>query len=221
MGVIFLNVPSLRGWRFEEVLFILGFFHVTSGLFYLHFSWTLWFPERYLIERQLDTLMVRPINPYFQIMFKELRSSLQELFSILLGVLLMSMAAGGLSIEWSWIKIVWLGIGVVLGAVILGGLFTLLAALSFWAKGSVSLAAPLMSLMDFAQYPLDIYSNVIRVILTFVIPIGFIAFYPSASLLREEYQEYIVYTFVLALLFSVGGYGLWHRGLRRYESADH
>lgn len=45
IGVIFLNVPEIRGRRFAEVLFILGFFHVTTGLFYLHFAWTLWFAD--------------------------------------------------------------------------------------------------------------------------------------------------------------------------------
>lgn len=82
VSVIFLNVPQIRGWRFEEVLFILGFFHTTTGLFYMHFAWTLWFPERYIVERQLDTLLTRPVNPYFQVIVEGLGSSVQEILFV-------------------------------------------------------------------------------------------------------------------------------------------
>jgi ABC-2 type transport system permease protein len=221
IGVIFLNVSEIQSWRFEEVLFILGFFHLASGLFYMHFAWTLRFSERYIIKRQLDALLVRPLNPYFQIIAEGLGSSIQEIFSCLLGVLLMALAASMLQLDWTFDKVLWIGMGVSLGVVILGGLFTILAALSFWVLGSASLASPLMSLMDFAQYPTDIYNRYIRFVLTFVIPLGFIAFYPSAGVLRTGYQHYILMAAVLAVVVGGGGYSLWQLGLKRYESAGH
>lgn len=78
-----------------------------------------------------------------------------------------------------------------------------------------------MQLLDFAQYPLDIYSHALSVILTFVVPLGFIAFYPSAWVLREGFPPYRILAAGLALLFGGGGYALWQRGLRCYRSAGH
>ncbi len=221
MGVIFLNVPEIRGWRFAEVLFMLGFFHVTTGLFYMHFAWTLWFAERYILERQLDVLLSRPLNPYFQVLAEGLGSGVQEVFSILLGAVLMAVAAALLEVPWTLWGVAQLVVGALLGTIILGGLFTALAALSFRLPGSASFASPLMQLLDFAQYPLDIYSHALRVMLTFVVPLGFIAFYPSAWVLREGFQLYLPLAAGLALLFGGGGYALWQRGLRRYRSAGH
>jgi len=221
IGVVFLNVPEIRGWRFAEILFILGFFHVTSGLFYMHFSWTIWFARHYILGRELDRLLIRPLDPYFQVMAEGLGSSMQEIFSCILGVIMMVIAAGLLQIHWTLDKVLWIFLGVILGVIILGGFFTLLAASSFWVVGSTSLASPLMSFMEFAQYPLEIYSRALRLILTFVIPLGFIAFYPSAGVLRAGYQVYMLLAAALALLLGGGGYSLWRLGLKRYQSAGH
>ncbi len=121
MGVIFLNVPEIRGWRFAEVLFMLGFFHVTTGLFYMHFAWTLWFAERYILERQLDVLLSRPLNPYFQVLAEGLGSGVQEVFSILLGAVLMAVAAALLEVPWTLWGVAQLVVGALLGTIILGG----------------------------------------------------------------------------------------------------
>ncbi len=187
----------------------------------MHFAWTLRFSERYIIERQLDVLLVRPLNPYFQVVAEGLGSSIQEIFSCLLGVLLMVLAASMLQLDWTFNNVLWIGMGVFLGVVILGGLFTILTALSFWVLGSASLASPLMSLMDFAQYPMDIYNKYIRLVLTFVVPLGFIAFYPGAGVLRTGYQHYLAMAAGLAVVVGLGGYSLWQLGLKKYESAGH
>lgn len=221
IGVIFLHVPQIRGWRLEEILFVLGFFYATTGLFYMHFAWTLWFPQRYIIERRLDALLTRPINPYFQVIAEGLGSSIQEIFSCVLGMLLMAIASGMLSLDWTLDKIVGIALGALFGVIILGGLFTILASLSFWVIGTASLASPLMELMEFAQYPMDIYNRYIRFVLTFAIPLGFIAFYPSAMVLRGGYEIYLARAGVLAGVFGILGYSMWQRGLRRYEGAGH
>lgn len=133
----------------------------------------------------------------------------------------MALASWMLQLSWPLERILWSAAGIFLGLAILGGLFTLLAALSFWIPGSTSLASPLITLMDFAQYPMDIYNSQLRFVLTFVIPLGFIAFYPSASILREGYQHYLWVAVALAAALGGGGYSLWRLGLRRYESAGH
>ncbi|MCS7197820.1 MAG: ABC-2 family transporter protein [Candidatus Bipolaricaulota bacterium] len=158
---------------------------------HMHFASTLWFHQRYIVERQLDVVLVRPINPYFQVLAEGL-GSIQEIFSCALGALLMAMASTMLSLDWTLDKILGLVLEVFFGVLILGGLFTLLAALSFWVVGTKSFASPLMALMDFAQYPMEIYNRYIQFILTFVVPLGFIAFYPSAKVLRADYACYLV-----------------------------
>jgi ABC-2 type transport system permease protein len=219
IGIIFSKVPQIKGWSFYEVLFIFGFFNVVTGFFYMHFAWTLWFPNSYIINRGLDALLTRPLNPYFQLIAEELGNSIQEIFSLLLGIAIMIFAAFGLGLEFNFLLLIYLAVGLLCGVLILGGLFTALTSLAFWIKGTASVASPLMSLMDFAQYPLTIYNKILRFIFTFILPFGFLAFYPGAAVLRAGYGDYILLGIGLALVFFLGGYGLFNRGLRRYESA--
>ena len=74
------------------------------------------------------------------------------------------------------------------------------------------------------MYPISMYPEAMQLILTFVIPIGWVSFYPASELLGIEHA------------FSTGGMGVWITlavgiatmliaglvfkiGMRRYESA--
>ena len=68
---------------------------------------------------------------------------------------------------------------------VLTGVFLTLTSLSFWSEDRMSILPPVYNLFNFARYPLDIYRPFIRILLTWVIPFGFVAFYPSAGLLSK------------------------------------
>ena len=219
LSVIFAQVPSIKGWSFYQLLFIYGFFNTVSGLFYLFFAWTLWFPETYIIGRRLDIILTYPLQPYFYIIFEELGRSIMEIVSVIIGALLMGFALWQLDMvlaPWLIFQIVTSAIA---GLCILGGLFTILTAFSFWVKGTAALVSPFMYLLEFARYPMDVYSQGLRVFLTYLVPIGFVGFYPAAVVL----QAIPDYFYFLTLLWGGGllcvGYLFWNIGLRRYESA--
>lgn len=218
-AVVFAHVPQLAGWSFAEVLFIFGVFHVVSGLFYMLFAWTLWFSRRYLIERRLDVILVRPVPPLLQIAAEGIGNSLAELNGVAIGVGIIAYAAVQLAWQPSPVDVLVLFVGIVLGVLILGGIFTVLAMISFWARATSGVSRPLMQIIGFAQYPITIFPPLLRWVLTFVFPLGLVAYAPSASVLRDASWEWLV----IAPSWGLGLWGLvgilWRRGRRRYESA--
>lgn len=219
ISVVFTQAPTIKGWGFYEVLFIYGFFNTASGFFYLIFSWTLWFSESYIIDRRLDVILTFPIDPYFCILLQELGTSIMEVISIVLGVIIVIFSAVHLGVQVSLFHILQF-LTAVLGAVlILGGLFSFVTAIAFWVKSRAPLVTPLMHVIQFAQYPISIYAKWLRVILTFVIPVGFVGFYPAASILGRYEWYFYPLTLLLGMLVFCGGYVVWNVGLGRYESA--
>ena len=85
--VLFSRIPQLRGWRFEEVLFIYGFSLLPMGLFNI-VSLNLYdFGEIYIVEGKFDRVLLRPIHSLFQILFENFRlESMQEIITGLAAV---------------------------------------------------------------------------------------------------------------------------------------
>ncbi|MFN3346625.1 MAG: ABC transporter permease [Candidatus Bipolaricaulaceae bacterium] len=219
ISVIFAHVPELAGWSLAEILLIFGVFQMVTSLFYLFFPWTLWFSRHYLLRRALDVILVRPFPPLLQVMAEGTGQGLSELTGVVLGMGIVVYAFRVLDRQLSVAGVGLLLLGVACGTLILGGLFTLLAMLGFWAKASSSAATPLMEILEFGQYPLTIYSPWLRWVFTFLLPLGFVAFVPAGVALGQASGTWLIASVLWAAGLWALALFLWRRGLRRYESA--
>jgi hypothetical protein len=68
---------------------------------------------------------------------------------------------------------------------VLAGIFLALASVSFWVEDKVGVLPPFYNLTSFGRYPITIYHTSLRVLLTWVLPYGFVAFYPATGFLRR------------------------------------
>jgi len=219
LSVVFGHIPQLAGWSFPEVLFIFGAFHTVTGLFYLVFSWTMWFSNVYLVNRRLDVVLCRPAPALLQIIAEGIGRSLAELPGLAFGIAILVYSARQMSMAISLPQALVFALLVLAGAATLGGLFTLLALSSFWFGATRSAAEPLLPVLDFAQYPLTIYAKWLRFAFTFVLPLGAVSFWPSIWLLRAppSASSLVVLPWTVAIWGAVSI--AWRQGVRRYQSA--
>lgn len=71
---------------------------------------------------------------------------------------------------------------------------------------------------DFAKYPASILSGIFKVIFTFLIPIAFVAYYPSLVLLTPEAVPLLSWLSpVLEILFFYLSYRFWMLGVNKYD----
>ncbi len=72
-------------------------------------------------------------------------------------------------------------------------------------------------LREFAPYPMNIFDGVFRFAFTYVLPIGFIAFYPSQLFLHPHEVSPLVYLSPVVGLGSFGlAYWIWMLGVNSY-----
>lgn len=217
LAVIFSKVPDLRGWRREEVIFIYGLAVMSYGLFHAFFSNIYYLGNTYLVEGNMDRVLLRPLDPLFQI-YSE-RVDLEDIGETLLGAALIGWSAWKLGLQWTWLHFAALPLFVGCGVLIYLGVFTTLSAVSFWFIDRVGLLPPIYNMMAFGRYPVTIYNRALRFLVSWIIPFGFISFFPSTWFLgRDEFFGYFVATPLVALSFFGLGYTLFRLGLRRYES---
>jgi ABC-2 type transport system permease protein len=208
---------AVRGWKFEEMVFLYGFSLIPLGIFNV-FSWNLWmFPDRYLIEGRFDRILLRPVSSVFQVLFESFR--LESLESIVTGLVAVFWASHRLGISLTAIDVILFASWAVSGGVIYLAIFLALTATSFWIEDRIGISPPVFNLMQFGRYPLTIYDAWVRLTLSFVIPFAFASFYPTARFLRrpEFLPEFWAVPLVAAISLSIA-LALWKSGVARYHS---
>ena len=214
--LLFQRAPAIAGWSFDEILFLYGFGLIPMALFNVVSVNLYYFGQVYIVEGKFDRVLLRPVHSLFQVMSEQFR--LEALADAAVGLGLALWAGQRLGFEWTPWAVALAVAGVVCGTAIYLGVFLLLTTISFWVEDRVGIIPPVYNMLTFGRYPLDIYSPFIRFLLSWVVPFGFAAFYPSAKLLgHQEHDAAFVWLPVVAAV-SVGlAVAVWNRGVSSYS----
>ncbi|TDB53691.1 ABC-2 family transporter protein [Bacillus sp. CBEL-1] len=215
--VVFGHTQFLNGWSREEIIFIYGFFLVPFAVFSSFFN--IWdFNERYIVKGEMDRILTRPIHSLFQVILE--RMELESLFGAITGVAVMIYAGSILNLSFAWYDFFIFILFVLGGALVYAGIFIALASIGFWSDARTSIMPTMYNIGNYGRYPVDIYNNVIRYVLTWILPFAFVGVYPAAYFLgREEWYGYAFLTPVMGIVFFTLAIVLWNVGVKRYRGA--
>ena len=226
-GVITLQVVTtsfqpLAGWTFEQVVFLYGLGVISHGLSVVFFV-QMWYMDYDITAGEFDRLLTRPLNPFFQFSFSNI--NFIRFTDMIPGLIIFICGCNLVGFEVTFMNIGKILI-VVLGATLLrGGLYTIIGSLAFWLKRTNKLVSVALQMFDFStKYPISIYPIILQSILTFLIPIGFICFYPASQFLGIDTAFHIpgdlcIWTLAVGIIVYVIGVILFSLGIRSYESA--
>ncbi len=116
-----------------------------------------------------------------------------------------------------WSMLGWLAM-LAVGMAITWASRVLLASLVFWAP-SVELDVLYAALWQFGRYPVSIYRQPLRLLLTYVLPIVFIATLPAETLIQGAHPLLLLAGGTCGAGAIVIAHMAWRAGLRRYTSA--
>lgn len=208
----------VKGWTFYEVGLIYGIVHTGFGVAE---SFARGFEEfsHMLIHGEFDRVLLRPMNPLFQIAVHKVQ--LMRLSRSIQGLIILAWSFSHLSFAVFSIHTLVIILSIAGTASLFYGLLVIQAAISFWTIETLEI----MNITTYGglqsgQYPMSFYDRPFRLIFTFVIPLSCVAYYPVAILLRHEsipiWAAAIVPLSGLAFLYLACQ--LWHLGARCYHS---
>ncbi|WP_409341219.1 ABC transporter permease [Paenibacillus sp. MBLB4367] len=222
LNILVERFQALNGWDFPQLAFVYGLGLLSHGVMVVLFiqSWNM---DHMVVHGGFDRMLLRPMNVFFQFAFNYF--NFIGLIDLIPGTVIFFYACSLVDFDWSVLNIVKLLLVIAGGALIRSAIYTLLGCVAFWTKGSRSLISLTINMMERATlYPLSIYPYALQLLLTFVIPIGFISFYPAADFLGQEDGFTIpvglaVWTPVVGLLTFFIAHKVFHIGLKKYESS--
>jgi ABC-2 type transport system permease protein len=217
LAVLYTKIRSFAGWSLDELIFIHGFSLVPLGIFNL-ISFNLWsFSEVHLVEGRFDRVLLRPVNPVFQILFESF--NVAALNEIVIGGVLLSVTGARLGLSPEPLDFLLFPIFAVSAAAVYLGVFLLLTSVSFWFEDRLGIGPPVYNMIRFARYPVTIYHPAIRALLSWIVPFSFAAFYPATRFLRvEEFRILAGLTPVVGFVCVTVAIWVFHQGTKRYTS---
>ena len=217
----FQHVPQLGGWSLAEVAFLYG---LGSTAFSVAELFATGFDElpRHIRQGTFDRVLVRPLGAFFQTFAAGL--GFRRFGRIGQCVLITAAALALLGVEWRADKVAVLAFALASGVAIYFSIFVAGAAYSFWTVQGTEVVNVFTNGGQFiTSYPLDAYAGWLRRALTFVVPLGFVGYYPALYVLDRppplgmpEWTRLL--SPLVAALFALIATRAWSAGVRRYVS---
>ena len=218
LWLIFANIPSLMGWSLNQIVFIYGFSLIPKGIDHFFFD-NLWSIGYFIVRKgDFDKYLTRPVNTLFHVLVEKIQ--IDAFGELLVGIALVCVTIPQLGIEWDAGRVLLGLLAIPFATLIYTGIKTITAAVAFWTKRSGNVIYMFYMVNDFAKYPATIYNEVVKNIITYIIPFALTAYYPALFILTGENPLFnIGMTVVAAAVLMTIGIFVWNKGIRAYESA--
>lgn len=218
LSALFAKVPILNGWSFWAVVTMFGTVALAEGVGSLFFE-GMWRLAQRINTGDLDYCLVRPYPVALQVSGGEV--GINGLSNIVTGGLMIGVALAHLHVQWSPWRVLFAVLLFASAVAIKVAINLATNSASFWLSSPSPLfAMAVHQVGDLARFPVSIYPLALKAVLGFVLPFAFVSFFPIAYLLDTGAARWVGLLTPLVGAYCVA-MALWifHRGLRRYESA--
>jgi ABC-2 type transport system permease protein len=220
--IIVARFNDLDGWDLPAITFLYGMRLTSHGIFYACFS-QMFEADRVMINGEYDRFLVRPMPPLMQLFTRKLR--INAFGDLLGGSALLIAASLNSAVDWSPLAVLFLLLAVVGGGLIEGAVQIALGSLSFRYLQTMSVRTTVNEVFNvYGNYPFSVFPNALRYLLTFALPVAFVAFLPATLILDRTESLHV--SPVMASITPLIGVALflialriWNAMSRQYQSS--
>lgn len=219
--ILFTHLPRLAGWTLAEIAFFYGTANMAFAFCDLAVGHLDLFP-RMIRTGSFDLMLVRPVGTLFQVISSDF--ALRRLGRVAQGLAVLIYAVHGIHVSWTLGRLAMFAGMLVTGTAIYAGVWVMGACISFWTVETQEVTNAFTYGGSFlASYPINIFGTWLRRFLAFVVPLGFVSYFPGLYVLDHpdplgtpRLLQFCTPLICLALLVLAGR--CWRLGTRHYRS---
>ena len=221
IAVLFGRIDALAGWTALEVALLFGLSGVAFGVGDLFVS-QVEYASRHIRAGTFDRFLLRPLSPLLQLSAGEF--ALRRAGRIVQPAVVLGIALGGAGISWTPARLVMVPLAIVSGSVVFGAVWVLTSSVAFWTVETQEFGnAFTYGGNHLTQYPIDVLGPWLRRLVTFAVPLAFVAYFPAAYLLGKPDplgapSEVAFAAPLVALALVLVARAVWRTALRHYRS---
>ncbi len=218
VSIFFLHRDRMGDWTFPEVLMVVGLFTFFNGVMESLLRPNVGAVIEQIRDGTFDFVLTKPVNAQF---ISSLRNIVVwRLVDVIIGIGLIVYALGQLHVTPTIGQILFFIGMLVSGIIIVYAIWLMMVSLAFWFVKIDNITELFYAFYEAGRYPVTIYRGLVRVLLTYVVPIAFVTTFPASALLGRLDQN----TTIVGLGFAIGLFVLsnrfWNFALRYYSSAS-
>lgn len=213
---------QINGWNYGQLAVLYGLSVISHALSMIFFVQG-WFMGYYVLEGEFDRFLTRPMSVIYQFFFTQINAF--GITDLIPGIIVFVYGLYRINFVMN-VKNLLLILVMLTGATLIrGGIYLLLGTTSFFTRSANDFGQYTQEIFDkTTMYPISMYPESLQFILTYVIPIGFVSFYPVSSMLGVEgapaaFSATAGLSLLIGIITMVVAGAFFNFGLKRYESA--
>ncbi|MHB8064139.1 MAG: ABC transporter permease [Ruminiclostridium sp.] len=214
--IIFNNFPSLLGWSYYEMLFLYGFslIALTPVQCFFDNNWNL---LSYVYSGDFIKYCFKPMNLFFYYISEVF--DIKGLGQLCIGIFILVYSGINLHLKLTFFILLKLILALISSSLFMIAIMNFASASSFYiVNGAYFVMILSNKFKDYAKYPVSIFNGVIRFVFTFIIPVAFMAYYPSLAFINDKQTVFLTYfTPVYGIIFFYASYKFWMKGAIKYN----
>ena len=221
IAVLFSNTETLGDWTLNEVAFLYGSAGVCFGLADLAIG-SIETLSIKIKDGSFDVLLIRPVNALVNLCATEF--SYRRFGKVTQALIVFVIALAVNDIDWSPLRLLAVAVMIVSGTVIAGATWVITASIAFWLVNTREVGNAFTYGGGTATaYPLHVFEQWLRVLLTYILPLVFVSYLPALYILDIEsplgVPDWLRWgSPMAALAMVIVARRVWQLGLRRYQS---
>lgn len=216
--VLFQFDASFAGWSQSDAIIVVGFFITLTGLLDAFIDPNLSAVVEHVRQGTFDFLLLKPVDA--QLLVSVHRTAPAKLPHVIVGVVVAGYGAARLPAAPRLIDVLAALLLLLSGAGVLHSLWTIVVSLSFKFVRVDNLSYLLRAVIDAGRWPLAFYPVAVRVVLTFIVPVGLMTTYPALALRGTLTQSGVAIALAVSAAFALLARLTWQRAVRQYASAS-
>ena len=213
---------QINGWNYGQLAMLYGLSVISHALSMIFFVQG-WFMGYYVLEGAFDRYLTRPLGVLYQFFFTNI--NVFGITDLIPGICVFVYGCFKTGFTPGFSNITSIVVMLIGATLIRGGIYILLGTTSFWTRSANDFGQYTQEIFDkTTQYPISMYPESLQFLLTYLIPIGWVSFYPVSGLLGISTTPQTgasgPWITLLVGLAVIGVAGIVFKlGLSKYESA--
>lgn len=216
--VVFSHTDTLGGWSPDEVLAVLGVYLLMAAAMGGVVEPSMEKLMQDVRQGTLDYTLTKPGEAQFLISVSEIR--VWRLVDVALGLAVLAVALVRRGGAVGPVDCVLFLLMLLAGGAIVYSFFLTLAAMSFWFVRVDNILAIFGDVYQTARWPIGIYPQWLRFILTFVVPVAIAVTVPAEAAVGRLTGGRAALALGVAAAALAASRLIWRRGLKRYSGAS-
>src|ERR1051326_5459963 len=196
ISIFYYHRSTLGGWTYDEILMVMGLFIIFNGVMDALLRPNILQLTEYIQKGTLDFVLIKPANSQFLATITAI--SVFKCVDLLIGFGLIVLSLFRIHHWPNLYDLALFGTMLASGLVIVYSLWLFLTTLVFWFVKIENFTELFYTFYEAGRFPITVYRNWIRALLTFVVPVAFLTTFPAATLMERLSPYYALGALAMA-----------------------